>query len=173
MQKSNKIIQLKLSYGRYHEPIAIKHYESYAKLKGKKTVVEPCGLAIHSENVILGATTYGKVVFDGEFDIIEFKCSEEYSNVDSKDICFIFKNFSLVFNEVTKKIHINKNHTYYDQIQMQLDLTTQTWCDFVFYTSKGLIIDRVFYDEEEHWGKLQKSILDFYFHYMLGEIVTA
>ena len=56
---------------------------------------------------------------------------------------------------------------------MQLDLTTQTWCDFVFYTSKGLIIDRVFYDEEEHWGKLQKSILDFYFHYMLGEIVTA
>ena len=171
-QKSNKIIQFKLSYGRYHEPIAIKHYESYAKLKGHKTVVEPCGLVINSENFILGATPDGKVVFDGEFGIIEVKCSEEYSNVDPKDICFISKNFCLVFDEVTEKIHINKNHTYYDQIQMQLALTTQTWCNFVFYTSKGLVIDRVFYDEE-HWGKLQKSILDFYFHYMLDEIVTA
>ena len=55
---------------------------------------------------------------------------------------------------------------------MQLALTTQAWCDFVFYTSKGLVIDRVFYDKED-WGKLQKSILDFYFHYMLDEIVTA
>ena len=54
-QKSNKIIQFKLSYGRYHEPIAIKHFESYTKLKGPKTVVEPCGLVINSENFILGA----------------------------------------------------------------------------------------------------------------------
>ena len=85
---------------------------------------------------------------------------------------FISKNFCLVFDEVTEKIHINKSHTYYDQIQMQLALTTQTWCDFVFYTSKGLVTDGVFYDEE-HWCKLQKSILDFYFRYMLDEIVTA
>ena len=55
---------------------------------------------------------------------------------------------------------------------MQLALTTQTWCDFEFYTSKGLVIDRVFYDKK-HCGKLQESILDFYFHYMLDEIVTA
>ena len=55
---------------------------------------------------------------------------------------------------------------------MQPALITQTWCDFVFYTSKGLVIDRVFYNKE-HWGKLQKSILDFYFHYMLDEIVTT
>ena len=76
-QKSNKIIQFKLSYGRYYEPIAIKHYESYTKLKGHKAVVEPCGLAINSENFILGATPDGKVVFDGEFGIIEVKCSEK------------------------------------------------------------------------------------------------
>ena len=60
------------------------------------------------------------------------------------------------------------------QIQMQLALTAQTWCDFVFHRcdSKGLVIDRVLYDKE-HWGKLQESIVDFYFHYMLDEIVTA
>ena len=37
-QKSNKIIQSKLSSGQYYEPIVIKYYESYAKLKGCKTV---------------------------------------------------------------------------------------------------------------------------------------
>ena len=44
--------------------------------------------------------------------------------------------------------------------------------DFVFYTSKRLVIGRVSYDKK-HWGKLQKSILHFYFQYMLDEIVIA
>ena len=51
------------------QTIAIKHYESYTKLKGHKTVVEPCSLVINSKNFILGATSDGKVVFDGEFGI--------------------------------------------------------------------------------------------------------
>ena len=54
-----------------------------------------------------------------------------------------------------EKIHINKINTYYNQIQTQLALTTEKWCDFVFYTSNGLVIDRFFYDKE-YWGKLQK-----------------
>ena len=167
----NKIIQFKLSFRRFHKPFAIKH-ESYTKLKRHKIVIEPCGLIINSENFILGATPDGKVVFDGEFGITEVKSSEEYSNVDPKDMWFITKNFCLLFDDLTEKIHINKNHTYYDQIQMQLALTTQTSRDFVFYTSKGLVIDRFFYDKE-HWGKLEKSILAVYFYYMSDEIVTA
>ena len=87
-QNSTKIIQLKLSYGCYHEPIAIKHYKSYTKLKGHTAVVEPCGLVINSENFILGATPGSKVVFDRGFGIIEVKCSEEYSNVDPKDMFY-------------------------------------------------------------------------------------
>ena len=60
----------------------------------------------------------------GEFGINKVKRSGEYSNVDPKDIRFISKNFCLVFDNVTKKIHINKNLTYYYLIQMQLALTT-------------------------------------------------
>ena len=119
-----------------NEPILIKNYETHTKLKGHKAVVEPCGLVINS------------VVFDGELGIIEVKCSEEYSSVDLKDIYFISKIFCLILDDVTKKIHINKRHTYYDQIQMQLTLTTQTWWDFVFFKSKGLVIDRVFYNKK-------------------------
>ena len=95
--------------------------------------------------LLLIQKTDGEVVFDGELGIIEVKCSEEYSNVDLKDIYFISKIFCLVFDDVTKKIHINKNHTYYDHIQMQLTLTTQIWRNFVFFKSKGLVIDKVFF----------------------------
>ena len=89
---------MKLFNGRHHKPFTIKHCESYTKLKGHKTVVEPCSLVVNSENVILGATPDSKVVFDGKFGIIEVKYSEKYRNVDPEDICFISKSFCLVFN---------------------------------------------------------------------------
>ena len=51
---------------------------------------------------------------------------------------------------------------------MQLALTTQTWCDFILYTNKGLIIDRVKYDEE-HWFELREKLHKFYFDFLLNE----
>ena len=51
---------------------------------------------------------------------------------------------------------------------MQLALKTQSWFDFIFYTSKSLIILRVQFDEA-HWLKMQTKILNFYFEYMLDE----
>ena len=84
----------------------------------------------------------------GNFSITEAKCSEEYSIVKLTDISFIYKNFCLAFDDVMEKTHINRNHTYHDQNQMQLALTTHTWCDFVFHKSTRLVINKVFYDKE-------------------------
>ena len=36
---------------------------------------------------------------------------------------------------------------------MELALTCQSFCDFVFYTNKGMVIDRVEFDESA-WNKL-------------------
>ena len=107
-QKSNKIIQFKFSYGRYHEPIAIKHCERYTKLKGHKTVVKPYGLAISSENFTLGTTPDGKVVFNEEFRIIKVKYSEKYSNLYPKDILFL-KRFVFFLLMVTIKSRLIKS----------------------------------------------------------------
>ena len=106
-------------------------------------MVEPCGFVIDKNNFVLGATTDGKVVVDVEFCHLEVKCLEEYKNIDPKDICFISKNPPFLYSETSCKILVNKSHTYYDQ----LPLTTQSWCNFIFYTSKGLIIHRVQFDE--------------------------
>ena len=99
---------------------------------------------------------------------MEIKCPEQFKDIDPKNICHISKNPSVVLDG--GKLRINRDHSYYKQIQMQLALTTQTWCDFILYTSKGLIIDRVPFDKQ-YWSRLHAHVMGFYFDYMLDEII--
>ena len=141
------------------------------KLNNRPIQVEKCGLVIDSENYVLGASPDGKVIDMADpsaFGFIEIKCFEEYKDIDPKDICFIAKDSCLVFSD--GKVQLNKRHSYYDQIQMQLALTTQTRCDFVFYTSKRLVIDRIRFDKD-YWEELVLKILNFYFTYMLDQLI--
>lgn len=166
----NDFVKNKMEYGKFYEPIAIRHYEQYMKLCGFKHSVETSGLVIDETNYVLGATPDGKVICDGQLGILEVKSSEQYKDVDPKMICNISPNSMVVKDNDTYRI--NKNHSYYNQVQMQLALTCQTWCDFVLYTSKGMIIDRVNFDAQ-YWETLQTKILDFYFKFMLPEILDS
>ena len=151
--KINSFVKIKMEYGKYYEPIAIKHYETYMKLAGFQITVEPSGLVLDSVNYVLGATPYDKVICDGEMGIFEVKCTDKYKDVDPKVICHISPN-SMVVADQKNILRINKKHSYYSQVQMQLALTCQKWRDFVLYTSKGLIIDRVPFDPN-YWETLQ------------------
>ena len=126
-KRKNSVLQYKLAYGRYYEPIVIKHYENYLRLSGYEIVVELCGFVIDKNNFVLGAIPDGKVVVGGEFGLLEvmFRGIEEYKNIDPKDICFISKNPPFLYSETSGKILVNKSHTCYDQIQIQLALTIQ------------------------------------------------
>ena len=73
-QKNNSVIQSKLSYGRFNEPIAIQKYDNF--MKG----VESCGLVIDHKNYVLAATPAGKVIdlnVENIYGITEVKCSED------------------------------------------------------------------------------------------------
>ena len=100
---------------------------------------------------------------------VEVKCSHEYKENDLEDICFISKDSHLTLDASTNKLHLNKNHSNYDKVQMQLAITTQTWCDFVFYTSKGLVIGRVEFNRT-HWKQLRDKLVVFYLEYLLDAI---
>ena len=143
------------------------------KAINREVKVERCGLVIDHVNYIFGASPDGKVTDLMESSvngIVEVKCSHEYKDNDPKDICFISKDSCLTLDASTNKLHLNKNHSYYDQVQMQLALTTQTWCDFVFYTSKRLVVDRVEFDRT-HWEQLRDKLVVFYFEYLLDAII--
>ena len=81
-----------MDHGKFYEPIAISYYEKYFKSHGYDIKVEPYGLVIDEQNYVLGASPDGKVSLNYSYGILEVKCSEEYKNVDAKDVCFVSKN---------------------------------------------------------------------------------
>ena len=165
------ILNYKLNYGKYYEPIAIQKYEHYMKSMEHIVSVEPSGLIVDRTNFIFSATPDGKVIDTSEkyiFGILEVKCSEEYKDIDPADIPFISKTSCL--KNIDGKLSLRKEHSYYDQITIQLALSTQTWCDFIFYTSKGIVIDRITFDKE-YWNVLSEKISKFYFDYMLDILI--
>ena len=86
-----------MAYGRYYEPIVIQSYEQYMKIKGHVV------LFLDNVNYVLGATPDGKVFTNGEFGIIEVKCSEQYRDDDPKHICFIAKTHAQYIKMVKLK----------------------------------------------------------------------
>ena len=159
-----------MDHGKFHEPIAISYYEKYFKSHGYDIKVEPYGLVIDEQNYVLGASPDGKVISNDSYGILEVKCSEGYKNVDPKDVCFISKNPCIRYCKNSNKIIICNTHSYYGQIQMQLALTCQSFCDFIFSTNKGMLIDRVEFDESA-WNKLSERVLKFYFNYLLDNFI--
>ena len=134
--------------------------------------IERSGLVIDHINYVLGASPDGKVVDVNEkniYGIIEVKCSEEYKDYDPRTVSFISKTSCIEL--VDNKLCLRKDHSYYDQVQMQLALTTKSWCDFIFFTLKGMVIDRVRFNPE-HWATLRNKILNFYFMYKLDALLS-
>ena len=167
----SRIVKFKMGFGRFYEPIAITRYEQYLKSCNYHVQVEKSGLVIDPVNYVLGASPDGKIVDTSEvckFGILEVKCSEEYKDFDPKSVAFISKTSCIEL--IDHKLRLKKSHSYYDQIQMQLALTTKSWCDFVFFTLKGMVIDRVHFDQE-HWINLKEKILTFYFKYLLDACI--
>ena len=167
----NEFSQRKMDFGKFHEPIAIEHYEKFMAANNHHVQVEPSGLILDHVNYIFGATPDGKITDPSEdfpFGILEVKCSEEYKNNDPADIVYLSKNPCIVHDDGVFKL--SSDHSYFAQIQMQLALSTQSWCDFVLYTNKGLVIDRVRYDPN-YWEIIRGKLLEFYFKFLLPELV--
>ena len=159
-----------MGHGKFYEPIAISYYKKYFKSHGYDIEVELCGLVIDEQSYVLGTSPDGKVILNDTYGILDVKCSEEYKNVDLKNVCFISKNPCIRYCKNSKKIRICKTHSYYDQIQMQLPLTCHSFCDFIFSTNKGMLTDRVEFDESA-WNKLSKGVLKFYLNYLLDNFI--
>ena len=114
----------------------------------------------------------GKVIDlheDPIYGIVEVKCPEEYKDVSPRDICFISKNPCIKVDE-NGNIVLRTDHYYYNQVQYQLGVSCQSWCDFVLLTNKGLVVDRIQYNHD-HWMHLREEILEFYFQSSLPRVV--
>ena len=163
----HSFVQRKLEHGVFYEPFAISVYESYMKLNERPVTIFSNGLWISPDNYVYAATPDGKVADPQEtnvFGILEVKCPEEYKDFDPKDAAVVVKDFCLTVNN--QGIKINQEHSYFDQIQFQMGLTGAPWCDFIVYTLKGMVIDRVYFDRD-HFVTLVSRVNEFYFNHFL------
>ena len=156
-------VQKKLDHGIYYEPFAVSCHENYLKTKNRPVTVLTCGLWASLKNFVLAATPDGRVIDpeekDKPFGILEVKCPEEYKDYDPADSAIVVIEFCLILDD-QRKPRINRNHGYFDQVQLQMGLTGAPWCDFIVYTLKGMIIDRAYFDVD-HFVRLVNRIGDF------------
>ena len=61
-----------------------------------------------------------------------------------------------------KEICLRRNHIYFAQIQGQMAVGLRPWCDFVVYTTKGVSVQRIQFDNDYWDNELLPKLIDFY-----------
>lgn len=61
---------------------------------------------------------------------------------------------------------LKRDREYYAQVQRQMGVTGAKWCDFIFYTSKGLYVERILFDPV-FCQNLRTELLNYYFTHFI------
>ncbi|KAF5278270.1 hypothetical protein FQR65_LT15704 [Abscondita terminalis] len=150
-----------IRYGRLNESKAIAKYN---EMTGRE--VKNCGIFIDWENPYLGASPDGLVEDDG---LIEVKCLPSLLNHKIRDSSSNRTCFHIVDNE----IRLKTNHSFYYQIQGQLNICRRNYCDFIIYSDNDFHIERINKDVRLWKDQMLPKLKQFYFELMLPEIVDG
>ena len=70
-----------------------------------------------------------------------------------------------VYLDENRNVRLKTSSSWYIQVQTQLGVCQKPWCDFILFTKKGFIVDRIYKDSE-----LYESIVarreKFFFHFI-------
>ena len=155
-----------MEHGKKYEAVALKEYEKYFQKMGKPVKVLKSGLFVTPNIPISGCSPDAKIIDLScryRFGIGEVKCPSSKFNVTSTDVC---DDPGFFMEKKDGKPSLKRGHFYYDQVQGLVGLSGSQWCDFIFYTSKGLSVDRIMFDQNK-WDVLREKLFDYYFKYFL------
>lgn len=133
-------------YGKNMEKVAIRLYIDNIKSQHKKFVYSECGLFISKDAPYIAASPDGKIQCDCcGTGLVEVKCSFTHQNKTPLEVSNESNYF--LYND-NGTVRLKKDKSWYIQIQTQLGVSNLQFCDFVFYTQKGLCIERILFDED-------------------------
>jgi hypothetical protein len=75
-------------------------------------------------------------------------------------------------DSTTGHVVLKENHAYFSQVQGQMAIGCQPWCDFVVYTNEGINVERVSFNESFWNDKLLPKLIPFYNNCVVPEIVS-
>lgn len=137
----------------------------------KPVLVYKSGLVVCLTSPYLGASPDGKVVDKGcnsPFGLIEVKCPETKFMVTPLDAC---SHDGFFLENCDGQPKLKRDHSYYKQVQGQLGITGAKWCNFVVYTSRGMSIERIPF-QEQFWLNLQQRLKDYYFTHFISKAAS-
>ncbi|KAK3091574.1 hypothetical protein FSP39_020913 [Pinctada imbricata] len=150
------------------EKVALSQYTALYEKNHHKSKVSSCGLFVSQRYPFIGATPDGVVTCSccGK-GLIEIKCSFSYQHLTPTEVAtqHTYYNLYLEGNDVKLK----SDTKWYTQIQTQLGVTELQWCDFVFFTRKGISIDRIGFNQE-YFEKCVQSAKSFFFNFLKSKL---
>ncbi|WAR07527.1 hypothetical protein MAR_017485 [Mya arenaria] len=146
-----------IKFGRQHEETARSMYSDKMRQSHEHFNVSDCGLFVDSTFPLFAATPDG---------LRECSCHDK-GLVENKDSKIDIKDQTFFLNSDNK---LKTNHRYYSQIQFQMYVSGKTFCDFVVFTYKGIVIQTVPYDPE-FVNRLIKKCTDFAINDLVPEII--
>ena len=163
-----------VAWGIAKESTAIEEYICHQKMNGHPDLmVSPCGFHISESYPYLGATPDGAVYDPSNsaqpFGFLEVKCPYSHRNVTPQEVCSTSGFCCTLDGSV---MTLRRNHKYFAQVQGQMAIGGREWCDFVVYTTKGIHIERIHFDNQ-YWEKiLLPKLQEFYDNCVGPEIVS-
>lgn len=155
-----------MQYGRMDEKEAIRNLESTENIK-----VLECGLYVDEQLNFLGATPDGIIKGNEEY-IVEVKCPASCVNLFPTEAILERKfTFWKIDKNKSTITEVNKKHNYYFQVQGQLHITKAKYCLFIFWTPKGVKIEKILRDDDFWVTEMENKLKDFYFDCLLPEIL--
>lgn len=163
-------------WGRSNEPLALERYKQEKLASGHEhIVVTKSGLWVSPDYPFLGASPDAAIYDPSEpqaFGFAEVKGPYKHKDVTPKDACadasFCCK---LVQCDGREQLKLKDSHIYYSQVQGQMAVGRRTWNDFIIYTTKGISVERIFFDQHFWKNKLLPKLMSFYDNCLAPEIL--
>lgn len=155
-----------LRWGRDHEGEA---RTAYVDTRGTGVKVAERGLMVHSCGFL--ACSPDGIIYEGSGEgLLEIKCPFTARDMDIETACLMLPHFcsSLSPEGIPS---LKRNHDYFFQIQGSMGLLGLKFCDFVLWTTKDVSVERVEFDKRLWENILLPKLNQFYFSFMLPEII--
>ena len=138
------------------------------KVIGNNVPVLKCGDVI-SNTMPWPAASPDRRVIDKEFGygLVETKCPFTFRILTPEEAC---SDPSFYCHLIDGKPELKKDHHYYYQVQGQMGLSGLKWCDSVVFFQKGLIVQRIKFDEL-FWNSMIVKLRNFYQQHVMPEVM--
>ena len=161
-------------WGREKEAAAESTYTEYHRKNGNGgVIVSKIGFLVSETHPFLGASpdrcVYDPTSPNDPYGFLEIKCPYKHREVSpalacsDKDFCGFFDKSNI--------FHLKQSHKYYAQVQGQMVVGKRNWCDFVVWTTEGMLIERILYDAT-YMKVLLPKLVEFYKGCIAPEIVS-